>query len=46
MWPTYDDIYYFYKERCYTNEDIAEFTDWGVLTPEEYERMTGEEYKK
>ena len=44
MWPTYKDIEYFYKAFCYTDEDIADFTSWGVLTPEEYERMTGKPY--
>lgn len=44
MRPTYKDIEYFYKAFCYTDEDIADFTSWGVLTPEEYERMTGKSY--
>lgn len=44
MWPSYKDIEFFYKINCYTNEDIGIYVEYGVLTPEEYKRMTGEDY--
>ncbi|PCK17672.1 XkdX family protein [Bacillus pumilus] len=35
----------FYQWKCYLNEDVAKFVRFDKITPEQYEEITGLEYK-
>ena len=38
MWPSYEDIKYFYDVNAYSNDDIKTYVQYGVLTEEQYKQ--------
>lgn len=40
----YKSVKRYYDKGIYSNEDVAKFVRAGKLTPEEYKKITGEEY--
>lgn len=42
----YKTVKRYYDKGIYDNEDVALFVRAGRLTPEEYERITGEPYEE
>ena len=36
----------YYDKGIYTAEDVAKFVEAGKLTPEEYEKITGQTYEE
>lgn len=40
----FEKILKFFKMGLYTKRQIRQFCDKGVITPEQYQEITGEEY--
>ena len=40
----FDKILKFFKLKLYTKKQVADFVRKGVITPEQYEQITGEPY--
>lgn len=40
----FDKILKFFKLKLYTKKQIADFVRKGVITPDQYEEITGEPY--
>lgn len=36
----------FYKMGIYTNDDVASFVNWGNITEQDYQEITGAPYVK
>lgn len=46
-YPDYTTIKQFYDWGCYEDDSIMrDYVDWGHITPEEYEEITGRSYDK
>ncbi|PTJ53942.1 XkdX family protein [Mammaliicoccus sciuri] len=44
MWTLFDNLKYLYSVNAYTNEDIAKCVEYGAITKEQYEEITGDKY--
>ncbi len=42
----YERIKKYYKKGFYTKEQVAMFVEKGVITPEQYEEIIGEQYSE
>lgn len=40
----FEKIFKFFKMGIYTKRQIRQFCDKGVISPEQYQEITGEEY--
>lgn len=45
-YPDYETIKVFWDWGCYDDKIMRDYVEWGYLTPEEYEKITGWKYDK
>ncbi|AYC54159.1 hypothetical protein CHCC15075_1697 [Bacillus licheniformis] len=43
-YPDYETIKVFWDWGCYEDYIMRDYVEWGYLTPEEYEKITGWSY--
>lgn len=43
IYPTFDDIKYFYDLGCYTDEEILIYYDCEAITADEFKKLTGKD---
>ncbi|MGX7200072.1 XkdX family protein [Enterococcus nangangensis] len=43
MFPTAEDVRWFYDSGAYTEDDVQTFVDLGVITKEDYQSIVGTE---
>ncbi|MBD9891143.1 XkdX family protein [Enterococcus faecalis] len=46
MYPTKEDIQFFYEMDIYTTADIESFVKQGCLTEEEFKKITGKPFSE